>query len=84
MKDNNNRDNNTICPELGQSVIELPNNLRLRILRNQEISGKCQILIAYCLMLSPPPEMKILSVLVKIFWKTEIELFPSCAISYEN
>ena len=24
----------------------------------------------------PPPEMEILSVLVKISWKTEIELFP--------
>ena len=30
---------------------------------------------SYCLMLSPPLEMKILSVLVKIFWKTEIEPF---------
>ena len=34
-------------------------------------------------MLSPPPEMKILSVLVKISWKIEIALFPQCAISHE-
>ena len=45
VKDNSNGNNNRIRPELGQSVIELPNNLRLRILRNQEISGKCQIFI---------------------------------------
>ena len=30
----------------------------------------------YCLVLSPLPKMKVLSVLVKISWKTEIELFP--------
>ena len=35
-------------------------------------------------MLSPPPEMKVLSVLVKLFWKSEIELFPKCDISQEN
>ena len=30
----------------------------------------------YFLVLSPPPEIKVLSVLVKISLKTEIELFP--------
>ena len=45
MKNNDNGNNNRIRLELGQRVIELPNNLRLRILRNQEISGKCQIFI---------------------------------------
>ena len=39
VEDNSNGNNNRIRPELGKSVIELPNNLRLRILRNQEISG---------------------------------------------
>ena len=37
-----------------------------------------------CLTSCPPPEMEILSVLVKISLKTEIELFPQCAISHEN
>ena len=35
-------------------------------------------------MLSPSPEMKVLSVLVKLFWKSEIELFPKCDIWQEN
>ena len=43
---------------------ELRNDLRLRILGNQEISGKSQIFID--LVHSPSPEMKILSVLIKI------------------
>ena len=30
----------------------------------------------YYLVLSPPPEIKNLSALVEISWKTEIELFP--------
>ena len=30
----------------------------------------------YCLELSPPPEIKILSVIVKNSLKTQIELFP--------
>ena len=29
----------------------------------------------YCLVLTPPPEMKILSALPKIVWKAEIELY---------
>ena len=32
----------------------------------------------------PPPEIKILSDLVKISWATEIEFFPLCAVSHEN
>ena len=35
-------------------------------------------------LLSTPPEMEILSVLSKISWKTEIELFLQSAISREN
>ena len=34
-------------------------------------------------MLSPPSEMKILLVLVKIFWKTEIELLPSAIFTWK-
>ena len=43
---------------------------RLRILGNIK-----KTLLNYWLVLSLPPEMKLLLVLVKIFWKTEIELF---------
>ena len=38
----------------------------------------------YCLVLSPSPKRRILSVLAKFSWKTEIEPFPSRAISLEN
>ena len=38
----------------------------------------------YCVALSPPPEMKIFSALVKISGKTEIEHFPQCAISHKS
>ena len=34
MNDNNNGDNNRILAELGQSVIELSNDLRLKVLEN--------------------------------------------------
>ena len=53
---------------------QLPNNLRLKILGNKVISGKSQNFID--LVVSPAPEIKPLSVLVKIFWKKEVELFP--------
>ena len=43
-----------------------------RILGHLEISEKLKALWNYCLVLGPPPEMKIFSVLVKISWKTEI------------
>ena len=36
------------------------------------------------LSVPPPPEIKILSVLLKNLLKTEIELSPYFAISYEN
>ena len=32
----------------------------------------------------PSPEMKLFSVLVKISWKTEVELFPICAVSHQD
>ena len=43
-----------------------------------------KILYNYCLVLSRPPEMKHLPVLVKISWKTETEIFPQNAISHES
>ena len=46
----------------------------LSMLRN--ISKISKEISAKSLVLSPPLEMKILSVLVKISWTTEIELFP--------
>ena len=50
-------------------------------LKTQENLKSSQI---YCLELSAPPEMKILSALVKISCRTDIALFPQCAISHEN
>ena len=38
MNDNNNCDNNRICPELGQNIIEFTNDLRLGILGNSKTS----------------------------------------------
>ena len=38
----------------------------------------------YCLVLSPPPKMKILSVVAKIFWKTEIELCNSALFNMKT
>ena len=35
-------------------------------------------------MLSPPHEIRTLSVLVKVSWKTDVELFQKCAFSHEN
>ena len=55
---------------------ELPNDLRLRILGNSEISRRSQNFINYSLVLSPHPKMKILSILPKNCWKIETELFP--------
>ena len=46
----------------------------LTILGFEKISGKSQNFIN--LVVSPTPEMKILSALVKISWKKEDELFP--------
>ena len=42
----------------------------------KEISGKSQNFIELLPNARPPPEIKTLSDLVKISWKTEIELFP--------
>ena len=53
---------------------ELPNDLRLRILGNSGASGKSQKFIE--LVHSPSSKMKILSVLIKISWETEVEPFP--------
>ena len=47
---------------------------KLKLENLKKISGIHRI-ITY-LVLSPAPEIKILSVLVKISWKTEIELLP--------
>ena len=50
----------------------------------KEISGKSQNFMELLLSVPPPPEIKILSVLLKNLLKTEIELSPYFAISYEN
>ena len=63
---------------------ELRNHLRLRILRNQEISGKFLIFIEWWPVLSLPAKMKILLILVKSSWEREIKPFPLCAMSREN
>ena len=44
-------------------------------LENLKKISRIHRIITY-LVLSPAPEIKILSVLVKISWKTEIELLP--------
>ena len=53
-------------------------------LENEETSEKSLNFINLCLVLSPPLKMKNLSVLMKISRKTEIHLFPKCAISHKN
>ena len=57
MNDNNNCDNNRIRPELGWSVIELSNDLKLGILGNSKISTKkipeLHEIVAYHLVLPP-------------------------------
>ena len=63
---------------------ELRNNVRPRILENFEKSEKSQIFIKLLLSSRPPLKIKILSVLIKISSKTEIEHFPQWAISHEN
>ena len=55
-------------------IYELPNDLRHRILGNRKYQEKLKTSQNYCVVLSPHPEMKILSPLVKFSWKTEIEL----------
>ena len=63
---------------------ELRNNVRPRILENFEKSEKSQIFIKLLPSSRPPLEIKILSVLIKISSKTEIEHFLQWAISHEN
>ena len=63
---------------------ELPNYLRLRILENQDISGKCLNFIECSLVPFLPAKMKNFLMLAENSWKTEIKLFPLCAISQEN
>ena len=86
----------SIPPKVKQSVIisnklvytsYLTNDLRFRILGNQEIKENLKVSQNYCLsrpVLSRPLEMKNLSLLVKFSRKTKIELFPYCALSNEN
>ena len=57
---------------------KLLNNLRLRFFETQKN------LIELLFSVSPSPQMKHLSVLVKLYLKTEIELSPWDAISHEN
>ena len=57
----------------------MSNDLRLWILGNSKTSKNTKTSWNYCLIilelvLSPPPKIKTLSVLEKVFWKTEIEL----------
>ena len=44
--------------------------------QKKEIPGKSQNFVELLPSARPPPEIKILSVLVKTSWKTEIELSP--------
>ena len=58
---------------------ELPNDLRLRINKRLIKLDKNDILVS-----SLPAQIKALLILAENFWKTEIKLFPMCAISPEN
>ena len=59
-------------------------HIEKKVHTKKEITGKSQNFVKLLPSARPPPEIKILLVLVKIPWKTEIELSPSCAISHEN
>ena len=61
---------------------ELRNEERFKILGNKEIKRKSQNFIE--LLPSALHETKVLQVLVKIFRKTETNLFPYWTISHEN
>ena len=63
---------------------ELQNELRLRILGNYEVSGNCLKLIEDILVPSPLTKIKILLIPEENSLKTEIKLFPLCAILHEN
>ena len=43
-----------LTPQVKRSIVK---QLRLKILRNQEISGKCQNFKEFCLVIMPPPKM---------------------------
>ena len=72
-----------LSPQVKQSAIisnkhgmyelphELPNNLQI-----YKISGKNQNLSNDSLVPNPPAKMRILLILARISWKTEIKLFP--------
>ena len=61
---------------------ELLNNLRLRILRNFEMSTNCLSLIEWlCSLVS---KMKFFLTLEETSSKMEIKLYPLCATSHEN
>ena len=60
---------------------ELPNNLRLRILGNQEISEKCLSSIEWYPSAQSPWQNEKKK---KNSWKIEIKLLPHFAISSEN
>ena len=61
----------------------MSNDLRLRILGNYEVTEKFENVIEQQVP-SLPAKMKILLILAKNSWKTEIKLFPKCFISHEN
>ena len=64
---------------------ELPNDLRLRISEDYEISGNCLNFIEFhSLVPSLPAKMNVLLILVENSRKTEIGHFPLCAVSHEN
>ena len=63
-----------ISNELVYTSCQTTEDLRLKDLRKLEISGKSQNFIDFLPSFSPL-EMKISSVLAKISWKKEVELF---------
>ena len=50
----------------------------------RKVQNNVKILWEYNIVSSIPPKKKILSILAKDSLKTEIEIFPECAISHKN
>ena len=65
-------------------MYELPIDLRLRILGNQEIPGKSQNFLELKPSAESSSENESLLILPKNFLKKEIELLPYCATTHEN
>ena len=70
--------------DIHELLYELPNEFRLRILEIRKYQKTVLTSQNDSLVPSLPAKMKVLSILEENSWKTEIKLFPLCAISYEN